>query len=92
VKHWHIITSSGSRDVIGAYRYDNHAKSIVDYVDIVYTLFDAMLEEGDRATYLNNMMNLAENTEGYHIYTRSKKLTISWTDCNDDPCAFAVYN
>lgn len=91
MKHWHLLTLNEDRKILAAARYDNAAKSINDYVDLVYNIFPSIVDEGDRVTYLNNMLSLTEGGSGYHIYVSSKELNLSWTDC-DDPCSFGVYN
>lgn len=90
--HWHIVTFNERREVLSALHYDNPARSVGDYVEMVYEIFGAMLNEEDRSIYMTNMLKLTEEHQGYHIYTESKKLVMSWTDCDDDPCSFAIYN
>lgn len=90
--HWHIFTFNERREVLSALHYYNAARSVGDYIDMVYNIYGAILDESDRTMYMESMLNLTEQHEGYHIYTASNKLTMSWTDCEDDPCTFAIYN
>jgi hypothetical protein len=92
VTHWHISATTPKFGIISDVRYDNGAKSVLDYVEVVYGMFIADLEEEDKTIYLSNMLNLTENSEHYHIYTASDKLILSWADCQDDPCIRATYN
>jgi hypothetical protein len=91
-KHWHIVASDGAREAIAIYRYDEGIESIYDYVEIAYQLFERMLDYDDKHQYVEGMLKLCERFDGYHIYTSSPKLNLSWMDCTDDPCAFSTYN
>lgn len=90
--HWHIITLNENKHVISALHYDNGPKSVGDYLDLGYSIFKDTLDESDRHTYMENMLYVTEEFQDYHIYMESKKLILSWTDCQDDPCTFATYN
>lgn len=90
--HWHITSSNGGNVAFGILRYDNCAKSISDYVDLVYNVFPGMVDEDNRNQYSVGMLKVAEEESSYCIYTASKKLTLYWTGCDDDPCTFSLYN
>lgn len=90
--HWHIVSWSPDKGVYSHLRYDNAAQSIGDYIDLSYRLFHGFVDEEDRITYMNGMLKMTEETSGYHIYTKSKRMTLSWTDCMEDPCSYASDN
>ena len=92
MSHWHIIAINDRQQVINTARYDNAAKSVGDFLDLAYTMYPDFLEKDDRTEYAENMLRLTEEFQSYHIYLPSKKLNLSWTDCQDDPCTFALYN
>jgi len=92
VTHWHITAETPEKGITSDIKYDNNAKSILDYVEVVYNMFDWQLEEDDKSQYLTNMLNLSEIGQNYKVYTSSDKITLYWRDCDNDPCILATYN
>jgi len=92
VTHWHITATTPEKGVSSDIKYINSAKSILDYVDVVYEIFAWQLEEEDRTQYFEGMLSLSETGENYKVYTSSNRLALYWRDCEDDPCVVATYN
>jgi len=90
--HWHILATTPDRGVISAIRYDNAPKSIETYVSLVFEVFKDAVSENDRSQYMNGMLKMSEEELSYHVYSSTSRLNLSWTDCIDEPCAFAIYN
>lgn len=90
--HWHITATSPDKGLISDIKYLNNAKSVLDYVEVVYQIFEWQLDEEDKTQYLDNMLTLSETGENYKVYTASDQLTLYWRDCYDEPCKIATYN
>lgn len=99
--HWHIINWNESLGVIGVLKYNNPSKSIVDFLDICYKVFDAELDESDRTMYETAMLDFSEDDAEAellgrrvrtHLSHTTEKLNISWVSCDEEPCSFAIYN
>jgi hypothetical protein len=94
VTHWHIIASTGAKEKIAAARYDNAAKSINDFIEVVFDVYDrtAQISNVSKNEYMEWLLSLSENESGYHVYANSRQLILSWKDCEYDPCSLAIYN
>lgn len=90
--HWHITNTTPDYGITSDIMYENGAKSILDYVEVVYNVFNWQLDEEDKSQYLSNKLTLSETEKDYKIYTSCDKMTLYWRDCDDDPCVLAAYN
>jgi hypothetical protein len=92
--HWHIAALNDLNRPIRVDRFDDAGESIWRYLNLAYQLFPSIIDKEDRPKYLEGMFILVTRDmyEGYHVHTNTKNLTLSWMDCEDDPCTFGTYN
>jgi hypothetical protein len=101
--HWHIINWNNRFGTIGVITYDNAPKSINDFLDMSLEIFKDQVDatEDERAAWGMKMLDFSEvdmesellgTSMSTHISHSSEKLNISWVNCYENPCSFAVYN
>lgn len=90
--HYHIISWNNKFGIISAIRYEDGAKSVVDFIDIMYNVFSNQLDEEEKTNYMVAMVSMVDEKRAEHVAHTSEKLSISWVGCNDDKCRFASNN
>ena len=93
MNHWHIATASEELGVISVIHYDDGVQSILDYIDMIFSIYPGETKDLPRAKYLEGMNRIMnDDTKGYLVSLKLPTLSLYWTNCEQNPCTFNCYN
>lgn len=90
--HYHIFTWNNKFGIIAGLTYENGAEAAVDFVDILYNVFERQLDPNEKTNYIVNLVSMVDTDETQHVAYTSDKISISWVICDDAECKLAVNN
>lgn len=90
--HYHIINWNDKFGIIAALTYEDGAEAAVDFVDLLYNVFNHQLDPLEETNYIVSLVSMVDEGEEAHVAHTSPKISISWVACNENPCKFAVNN